>query len=263
LSILVTNFAGFSVVVVSLFFFLLPAFINIPDEIEIKPNTKFKIKQYILLPIIIIFAFIFLKNTISFYLADVMYAKSSSYEDKNDYQNALSLIQLSLDLNPEEPIYLDKLSDISAKLAISTNNQQYIDQSISASDKAVNISPANISFWKQRAQNYLYFSTIDSTYYQESINSLLKASKLAPTDAKIFYTIGQFLETASLTDQSIPYYQQAITLKSNYDYAYFALGQIYLTKKDFAKAKENLQKTVDYSYPTNTEAEKLLKTINY
>jgi len=262
-TILITNFAGFSVVVVSLFFFLLPAFINIPDEIEIKPNTKFKIKQYILLPIIIIFTFIFLKNTISFYLADVMYAKSSSYEDKNDYQDALSLIQLSTNLNPNEPIYLDKISDILAKLAVTTKDQKYIDQSISASDQAVNISPANISFWKQRAQNYLYFSTIDSTYYQESINSLLKASKLAPTDAKIFYTIGQFLETASLTDQAIPYYQQAITLKSNYDYAYFALGQIYLAKKDFVKAKENLQKTVDYSYPTNTEAEKLLKTINY
>jgi len=164
-------------------------------------------------------------------------------------------------LNPNEPIYLDKLSDILAKIAVSTKDQQYIDQSISASDKAVKISPANISFWKQRAQNYLYFSTINSTYYQESINSLLKASKLAPTDAKIFYTIGQFLETASLTEQSIPYYQQAITLKSNYDYAYFALGQIYLAKKEYKLAKENLQKTVDYSYPTNTEAENLLKKI--
>ena len=262
ISILITNFAGFSVVVVSLFFFLIPTFINIPDEIEIKPDIKLKVKQYILLQIIIVFTFIFLKNTISFYLADVMYARSSNYEDKNDYQYALSLIQLSTNLNPNEPIYLDKLSDILAKLAVSTKDQQYIDQSISASDKAVKISPANISFWKQRAQNYLYFSTINSTYYQESINSLLKASKLAPTDAKIFYTIGQFLETASLTNQSIPYYQQAITLKSNYDYAYFALGQIYLAKKEYKLAKENLQKTIDYSYPTNTEAENLLKTIN-
>jgi len=261
ISILITNFAGFSVVVVSLFFFLIPTFINIPNEIEIKPDTKLKVKQYILLPIIIVFTFIFLKNTISFYLADIMYARSSTYEDKNDYQYALSLIQLSTNLNPSEPIYLDKLSDILAKLAVSTKDQQYIDQSISASDKAVKISPANISFWKQRAQNYLYFSTINSTYYQESINSLLKASKLAPTDAKIFYTIGQFLETASLTDQSIPYYQQAITLKSNYDYAYFALGQIYLAKKEYKLAKENLQKTVDYSYPTNTEAEKLLEKL--
>ena len=261
ISILVTNFAGFSVVVISLFFFLLPAFTNIPNQIEIKPTVKFKFKQYFLLILIIIISFISLKKVVSFYLADIMYNRSSIYENKNDYQSALSLIELSQNLNPNEPVYLDKMSDILAKLAITTKNQNYIDQSIILSNKAVKISPANISFWKQRAQNYLYFSTIDSTYYQESINSLLKASKLAPTDAKIFYTIGQFLETASLTDQAIPYYQQAITLKSNYDYAYFALGKIYLAKKDFVKAKENLQKTIDYSYPTNTEAEKLLKDL--
>jgi tetratricopeptide (TPR) repeat protein len=126
----------------------------------------------------------------------------------------------------------------------------------------IKISPANVNFWKQRAQTYLYLSGIDPKYFSEAITSLSKASALAPTDAKIYYSIGQFLETASLQKEAIPYYQKAIELKSNYDYAYFALGKIYLSQKEKLLAKENLKKAVDYSYPTNSEAQKLLDEIS-
>ena len=258
-SILITNFAGFSVVITSLFFFLLPALLNPNQEFSPPKSTKTKF-NLLIIPLLLI-SFFFLKKTISFYLADIAYNQSEKYDSQNDYQTALSFAQASHQLNPNEPLYTDKLATIYSKIALSTGKQEYVDQAINYSDLTIKISPANINFWKQRAQDYLYLSGIDTKYFSISITALTNAASLAPTDAKIPYSLGQFLETASLTDQAIPYYQKAIELKSNYDYAYFALGKIYLSQKKYDLAQQNLQKTIDYSYPTNQEAKKLLESL--
>ncbi len=259
ITILITNSAGFSVVITSLFFFLLPALLNPQQEIPTVKLNKNKLR-FLIIPVII-FLLICLKNIIFFYFADIAYSQSEEYDSKNNYQMALSFAQSSHSLNLQEPLYTNKLATIYSKLALSTEKQEYIDESIIYSDQTIKTSPANINFWKQRAQDYLYLSGVDTKYFSTAIAALTTAAKLAPTDPKISYSIGQFYETASLPEQAIPYYRQAIELKPNYDYAYFALGKIYLTKKENNLAKENLQKTVDYSYPTNLEAEKLLEQI--
>ncbi len=259
ISILITNFAGFSVVITSLFFFLIPALL-IQDS-EISPSKNIQNKFNLLLIPLIIISFLLIKNNILFYFADITYSKSETYDSQNNYQQALVFAQISHQFNPKEPLYIDKLATIYSKIALSTKKQEDIDKTIEYSNLAISISPANIGFWKQRAQAYLYLSGIDTKYFPEAIDSLSKANQLAPTDAKIPYITGQFLETANLKDKAIPYYQQAIKLKPNYDHAYFALGKIYLTQKNNQLAKENLQKTIDYSYPTNTQAQELLKTI--
>lgn len=200
----------------------------------------------------------FSKKNNFFYIADIAYSKADSYDSQNNYQQALVFAQASHQFNPNEPLYIDKLASIYSKIALNSKKEEDIDNTINYSNLAISISPANTSFWKQRAQIYLYLSGINTKYFPEAIDSLSKASALSPTDAKIPYLIGQFLETASLSKKAIPYYQQAIKLKPNYDHAYFALGKIYLDQKDTKLAKENLQKTVDYSYPTNTQAQELL-----
>ncbi len=259
ITILTTNAAGFSVATTSLFFFLLPTLLN-PNQ-EFLPSKPAKTKFNLLIIPLLLISFFFIKKTISFYLADIAYNQSEKYDSQNDYQTALSFAQASHQLNPNEPLYTDKLATIYSKIALSTGKQEYIDQAINYSDLTIKISPANINFWKQRAQNYLYLSGIDTKYFSTSIAALTNAASLAPTDPKIYYSLGQFLETASLTDQAIPYYQKAIELKSNYDYAYFALGKIYLSQKKYDLAQQNLQKTIDYSYPTNQEAKKLLESL--
>ena len=141
------------------------------------------------------------------------------------------------------------------------NNQKYIDQASKLANQSVSISPANINFWKQRGQIYYYLSTLDNKYFYTAVESLLQASKLAPTDAKMYYSLGKFLETASMPDDAAFYYQKAIDLKSNYDYAYAALGEIYFNQKKYDQAKTNLEQTLKYA-PANTDAQEMLNEIN-
>jgi len=234
LSILITNFAGFSVVITSLFLFLLPALVLNPIS---KPKTK--PQKWIIFPILLSTIYI-LKSIIFFYFADIAYAKS-------DYKTAISL-------NPYEPIYYSVASLQAAK-----SNQ--INLAINYSNKAITISPANINILKERAQMFLYLSTKDPSYFKNSIDTLEFITTLAPTDPKVYYLIGQFLTAANKIDESIPFYQKAIELKSNYDDAYFALAKIFYTQKKYDEAKIELKKTLEIA-PQNEIAKSLLDQIS-
>lgn len=255
LALLITNLVGFSVVTTSLLFFLLPV-LTFDHKLSTKP---LKPRKYLIIPIILISLYLISKN-LNFYKADIFYAKATSLEENSDYQTAYKSISQSLALKPNEPEYLTQAALLESKLSIISKENLYIDSAINHINQAIKISPANTSIWKQRAQVFYYLSSIDKQYFQESINSLLQVINLAPTDAKNFFTIGQFLESANLVDQAIPYYQKAIDLKINYDHAYFALGQIYFEQKKYDLAKQNLELTLKYN-PLSTEAQEIFKKI--
>ncbi len=260
ISILITNAAGFSVVTVSLFFFLLPA-LSLPESPSLTQPSSGKFKKFLIFPISLFFLILFYNN-FSDYIADTFFAKSQANDAKQDYISAHNFAQRALNLSPSNSNYIINLADSSAKIALITkeNNQEYIDQASKLADQSVSVSPANINFWKQRGQIYYYLSTLDNKYFYTAIESLLQASKLAPTDAKMYYSLGKFLETASMPDDAAFYYQKAIDLKSNYDYAYAALGEIYFNQKKYDQAKTNLEQTLKYA-PTNTDAQKMLNNI--
>ncbi len=260
ISILITNAAGFSVVTVSLFFFLLPA-LSLPENTSPAKTSINKFKKFLIFPVSI-FSLILFYNNFSDYIADTFFAKSQASDTQQDYPSAYSFAQQALNLSPSNPNYIINLSDSSAKMSLITKekNQIYIDQASKLADQAVLVSPANINFWKQRGQIYYYLSTLDNKYFYTAVESLLQGTKLAPTDAKMYYSLGKFLETASMPDDAAFYYQKAINLKSNYDYAYAALGQIYFNQKKYDQAKTNLEQTLKYA-PANTDAQKMLDEI--
>lgn len=256
LTILITNAAGFSVVITSLFFFLLPALLSSPQEKKLKTH---KILTFFI-PFFVFISLIIIKNIFSSYFADIFYAKAQSNNNQDQYEVAYQQILQSISLSPNEPTFLIEGGSLAAKMAVITKEEKYINEAINFSDQSIQISPANVNFWKQRAQNYYYLATLDTKYFQTTIESMLQATKLAPTDAKLYFSTAQFLDSAGLTNDSIPYYQKAIELKSNYDHAYFAIGQIYFNQKKYDLAKENLLLNLKYA-PTNTSAQELLKKI--
>lgn len=257
ISILITNTAGFSVVIISLYFFIIPSLMINDSSINTpKPISRLKY----LIPILLIIYITIIKNIIFSYIADLYFAKYESANSRQEYELAYQNISKSISLRPREPNYLINLATSAAKIAVLTKEQSFIDQAIRSSTEAVKISPANINLLKLQAQVYYYLSTIDSQHFIKTVESMIQASKLAPTDAKIPYSLGQFLESAGLIEDAIYYYQKSIELKPNYDHAYFALGKIFYEQKKFDLAKKNLETNLLYA-PTNTESQKLLKEI--
>jgi tetratricopeptide (TPR) repeat protein len=192
-------------------------------------------KNKILTFIIILSTIYCLRSIISFYFADIAFNRGDLYT--------------AIHLNPTEPIYYSRLG-----LLLSQNNDP---EAIKYSNKAVSISPANLNILKERAQTFFYLSNLDNKYYFQSLATLETITKLAPSDPKIPWLYGQFLEAAGKKEEAIPFYETAVKLKDNYDDAHFALAQIFYAQKDYKKARIYLEKPLSIA-PSNSEAQALL-----
>ncbi|KKQ23890.1 MAG: hypothetical protein US40_C0006G0004 [Candidatus Roizmanbacteria bacterium GW2011_GWC2_37_13] len=209
LTILITNFFGFSTTTINLFFFLIPAFTmslrggdEVDDEaISSKRHTNY---QYFSIFIISGFTIYLLLATFSYWFADTQYALGLNYLKPgiSDFQKAAGYFESALKVRVE-PVYEDKFSSSLSYLAAIAFYQKQTDlanQIIKMSDyynkKSLNASSKNIFYWKTRAKNqYLFYQvTLDNKDLEEGINVLLTGQKLAPTDPKIPYSLAVYYQ---------------------------------------------------------------------
>ena len=248
ISILITNFAGFSVVITSLFFFLLSV-LALKSNPEPTSKPKSKLYYYLIIPI---FLFLFSK-IFSLFLADIAYNQSQIAYNRALYESSQNFIDTALSLRPKEAIYHSQAALVAAKLKDASGATTH-------SNLALSLSPASTNLWKERAQVFSELSLINPEYFSLAIEALKNTVRLAPTDAKSFYLLGKFYQAASQTDLAINNYQEALTLKPNYDHASFALGEIYFNQKNYPEAQKYFEITLKYA-PTNPEAKEYLEKI--
>ena len=248
ISILITNFAGFSVVVSSLYFFLLPALA------QPTPKHKNVINKssppLLFLPLVLCFLFL-ISKIFSFFLADINYNYAQKYSSHQLYPQAEIYIQKAISARPKEAIYHGLASSIYA-------SQNKIIEAQRASDLAINLCPASTNLWKERAQVYAQLSVSDPKLFIYALEALEKNSLLAPTDAKTFYLLGRFYAAAGEEEIAIKNYKKALDLKANDDYSALDLGKIYFDKKDYSNAKKYFEIVLKYA-PTSDEAKEYLE----
>lgn len=229
-SILVTNFFGFSVVIVGLYFFLIPAFCIILKN-EISADKK-QIKQinWIVVCIVGFIALLWEFNLINMWQADVSYAYGKNLDGVNHFSDAYSYLQDAVKKNPDEPQFRDELSYNEAVLAgamfeqsKSSSDSALIDQAISDSNKTIEISPMSLPFWKTRTKVFYTLATIDRKYILTAVEAIATAAKLAPTDAKVHYNYGLILGQAGQVLDAIKVFEETLKLKPDYQDARNAL----------------------------------------
>ena len=237
ISILITNFFGFSVVPVALEFFLFPAMaITLGfsgKRTADSPKTKLNNTQKTFI-VISLFAVTCTLYAISCYwYADVLYSKAKQYNSAGKYPEALSFLQQAVKLSPNEALYRNELSQTSASLA--GESQKFIDFAVAQSDKAILLSPANINILRNRANIFYKLSKVSPLYLKNAVETLLTASVKAPTDAKIFYNLSLMYLRVGQVNAALGVFEKTILLKPNYKEARLAYA---LTLVDAGKPKE-------------------------
>ena len=272
LSILVTNFFGFSVVTVALFFWLIPA-ISFVLSNSLKPQNSFKISLPTMKRLnnititIVLFVFCYLFFVIcKFWYADVLFARGNTLIQSSEHTTAYPYLQKAVNLRPDEPLYHDKLSLNMANLATvafleneATLSADLTTQALSHSQKAITISPQNLNFWKSRTRLFYSLSQIDENYLNQALKSLLIAKKLAPTDAKIYYNLALLYAEVNDTDQAIKILEETIDLKPNYRNARYALALFYNEKGLKQKAVNELKYILEKINPNDQEIKEQLE----
>jgi len=254
LTILITNFFGFSTTTIQLFFYLIPAFIFMENnqQTEAKTLEKIVIYQWLIIFILAVATIYLLFSTIIYYLADVNYSYGLKYSKINDQQKAAGYFERALKLR-QEPVYMDKFSSSLAYLSAVANVQNQIElskQVANLSDsynkKTIQDYPKNVFYWKTRAKNMYYFFQITDKEDEllHGVEALEKARELSPTDPKIPYSLALYYSIIYDTTKNNPEKKEwqklslqeidkSIKLKSNYQEAF-------LLKKELLK-KYNLR----------------------
>lgn len=286
-SILVSNFFGFSVVIVAIFFFLIPAFSFIlTDTFEpqnsLSGNFKNKVNgiyrhlsnqtakplasgQWIAIIIILISTSYGLVFFSRLWLADVSFAKGYNFNRIESYNQAYEPLKQAVEINPDEPLYRDELSVVAANLAIqaaqekdATQAAAFAREAIVENKKALEVSPVNVSFWKTRTRIFYTLSALNDGYNEDALEAVKKANELAPTDAKIAYNLAVLYGRVGKQDKAMKTLEETIRLKPDYRDARYALALYLKATGKQEEAQEQLKYILEKISPDDEQVKELM-----
>ena len=251
ITILITNFFGFSVVIINLYFFLIPALVFfIADKLNDDKNYSYpanqtikrlhlniNLYQWVLIIITLIIGGNMIFGLSRYWYADTLYALGTNLDHVSDYQQAFPLLDEAVSIVPNEPEYKDELAvnlgTIAGALYLQNDSRadQVAKKAIDLDNQIVADHPNNVIYWKNRLRIFYSLGNGDrknqGKYYAEGIKALYKSYELAPTDAKITYNLGVILGQTGNIPEGIKFLEKTITLKPDYLDAYIALGLLY------------------------------------
>ncbi|HSX09413.1 MAG TPA: hypothetical protein VLF93_04635, partial [Candidatus Saccharimonadales bacterium] len=252
LSILITDFFGFSVVIINLYVFIAPAFVFLllgllDDKHQFafpqaasKETRDLQVNPYQWTTIVIFIAIAcwMIIGLIWYRQADINYALGNNFDQVGQFSQAYPQLAQAVQMEPHEPVYEDELAinlgALSAGLYSQKNTTQaalLAKNAIALSDDVVANHPNNVVYWKDRVRLLYTLSASDTadtpTYLQAAVQAINTAKSLAPTDAKISYNQGVLYGQAGDIQHAIQILSGTIQLKPNYTDAYVALGLFY------------------------------------
>ncbi len=300
-SILVTNFFGFSVVVINIYFYLIPAFVFIaldminPKRVFEYPKSKevsssSALFQKIAIGAITLLALYLLLQLFRYWTADKAYSLGSNLDRSQQFQAAYPYLIQAIAQRGDEPVFQDEFSVNNAVLASSLISfaqtkpasesaqdapviEALIQSAIQTSDKITKEHPNNVIFWKSRVRIFYTLSQVDPQYFAPAIAAIKIAQSLAPTDATISYNLGILQGQNGDFDGAIKTLENTIKLRPPFRDAHFGLALFYHQKAVDKNGKvidgDLQQKAIDrMKYilekldPTDAQAQEALKTWN-
>jgi len=253
-SILITNFFGFSVVNVNTFFFLIPAFFltvtnSLPDKFFIfgkglnKDKNQLSAIQIVGGSVTFVIAIFSIVTLVNFWQADISYSLGSNLNKTGEYQQAYQLLHEAVRKRPNEPVFQDEMAMNSAIMAVVVSSQKqengksstgsaelaqnFIDEAINTSNKVVKDHPKNVVFRKTQVRIYYTLAQINPSFMPLAVEEIKKAKELAPTDANISYNLGVLTGQNGNPEKAIEILKETVKLKNDYRDAYYALGVFY------------------------------------
>lgn len=270
LTVYISNFFGFSVVIVNLYFFLAPGCLFILQKRFAKTSStttvsasyadeNISLQRYGAVVALWIVCFYILYLLFRFWSADKAYALGYNLNRIGQFQEGYPNLLKAVEQRRHEPVFQDELAYGSAVLATiyaeqkdTQNAEQYLRQALTLSDELEQSHPANVVYMKNRVRMLYELSKINPQYLLTALQTIQKAYQRAPNDAKIGYNYGVLLGQTGQVQESIKVLETTKKLKPDFRDVYFALGLFYrdlatkggtsvVSPENQKKAEENMQ----------------------
>lgn len=248
-SILITNFFGFSVVPTSLLFFLFPAFAvaNSEECTAYSGKAKLDLSQKIGFILIISSVTYALFAIYSYWLADTHYNLARQYLVAGKIKNAETEVKKALLLNPKEALYY-------STLAVAVTSPELAEKALKLNKYDLNVRKLALSVFVKAAEK-------DIKYMELVEKTLIEGLKLSPINPKGYMQMAVFYSESDFS-KSEQLFLKAIDLKNNYKDARYNLAKLYLKKKEYKKAKEQLEYILNFIDPNDELTKKYLGEFN-
>lgn len=234
-SILVTNFFGFSVVTTATLFFLFPAMAMsvTSNTAHVTSFSRRSAKQPLTLLVVLLVTCYLLLQILRIWQADTLYAKATELNNAGENLAASEAVEKAVTLRPDEPVYYNELAKSLGGLAVSlaetgedTQAISFAKRAIEAQDRAVAISPMNLNFLKARSALFFDLTSVDPKYLEDAALTLEKGVEIAPTEPKVLYNLGVLYDHLGKTREASEIFKKALELKPNYEDAQVALREV-------------------------------------
>ncbi len=270
-TILITNFFGFSVVNVAIFFFLFPAFLDMLTTKErfsigierrvrgllsrIKIKNRAQEWMYLILYGFCVFLGMYSFSTLfNYWFADIRFAEAKQLNRSGQIGQAHKQLIESLALRKDEPLYYSELGWTESEIVYSLMKEndassaaQVVPLAESNSLHAVTSSPNNVLFWKKLADSYYNLSFYDKAQYTDELRKAAdRARTLAPTDVSTLLILSNYYERINDSDTAVKIVTQATEWKPDLAEAWNRLGELYFSKYQSGKNIEDKKKAEEF-----------------
>lgn len=270
-SIIITNFIGFSVVPVALEMFLFPAISVVylgSEESGKDKKPDLEGSQKITMAIASLIALYLLIGTMNYWRADIYYSKGIVYNDAQSYQVSSQALTRAVELRDNEDVYWQELAEAQMGLSFllfdidPDRALEMARTSYQSSEKAEKMSPRDVNTLRKQASVYIKLSYIDEGYLPIVEETIQRAVDLAPTEAKLIYNLGVIQLRLGKMDEGIKNLEKAVDLRPVYTDAHYALALGYVEQGREKEARERLDYVLNVLDPDHSKAKEELRNLD-
>ncbi|MBP9820287.1 O-antigen ligase family protein, partial [Candidatus Woesebacteria bacterium] len=272
----ISNFFGFSTVVVAILLFLFPALAVVAFQGETAPVQKANLMAtpshsatlsiFTILALIAIFS---LATIFRYWSADVDYTAGKSALREGKLREGFTKLEQAITKNPQEALFIDTLASEYASYAVqfaqagqATTAAQLATQSVSYIRKTLELNPRQLNFYKTSARSLILLSQFDDQYLQAAQEVLTSARVIAPTDPKVIYNLGLVEIGLGNREKGISLLEETVQLKPNYDTVRAQLAVEYEKMGNYQQAVEQLKYIVEYINPNVADVQQKIASLS-
>lgn len=268
IALFISNFFGFSTVMVSVLMFLFFAFFEVIVRKEKTEAQTVKVKlefwDYVWMSGVGLIAFFFILQILNIWNADYNFTKGKRLIDSGYISDGGPYLQKATEMRPNEDLFYDKFATTLGQAALIFAEQEKLPEAQGAAQSAIMMSntaqelnPVHLNLYKTRIRLFMNLGILDQQMIVEAKKSSLEALELAPTDAKLVFNLGLIEEALSNNDAALKYFESAVEMKDNYGTALDHLAELKLKNNQPFEALELYRKIVKYFPDDKVTADKV------
>jgi tetratricopeptide (TPR) repeat protein len=271
LALSVSNFFGFSTVMVSTLMFLFFAFFEVIQAKETTSQTNIKVKldfwDYTWISSVCLVALFFLIQIFNIWQADYIFTKGRRLVESGYISEGGPYLQKAVDLRPNEDLFYDKFATTLGQAALIFAEQEKLPEAQSAaqsaimmSNTALELNPVHLNLYKTRTRLFMNLGLLDIQLLKEAQKTVKDALELAPTDAKLVFNLALIEEALGNNEEAFKLFKRTVEMKDNYGTALNHLAEVYLKNNEPQEALVQYKKILFY-FPGDQAIEDRVATL--